>query len=93
MDYKDMNNDEYTITGTKELLDTQDMGLAVGLVSKGYELLELESKSYSKRVTFRFQQETSIDQAAQDYWSGRMQVDAKTYWNEMKNLKTRLYSL
>ena len=93
MDYKNMNNDEYTITETNELLDTQDMGLAVGLVSKGYKLLELESNGYSKRVTFRFQQETSIDQAAQDYWSGRMHVDAKTYWNEMKNLKTRLYSL
>jgi hypothetical protein len=88
-----MNDNEYTITGTKELLDTQDMGLAVGLISKGYELLELESSGYSKRITFRFQQEKSIDEAAQDYWSGRMQVDAKTYWNEMKNLKTRLYSL
>lgn len=77
----------------KRLLDSQDMGLAVALLCKEYQLAELESPNYGARVTFRFVSEDGIEQAAQDYWNGKLEVDAKKYWNEAKNLKTRLYSL
>lgn len=77
-----------------DLLDMQDLGLAIALVSSGYELIELERAPYGKRVTFRFlASNDAIHQSAQDYWSGKLMVDAKTFWNESKNIKTRLYSL
>lgn len=78
---------------TERLLDSQDMGLAIALLCKEYQLAELESPQYGGRVTFRFVAAEGIDQAAQDYWNGKLEVDAKKYWNEAKNLKTRLYSL
>jgi len=78
---------------TERLLDSQDMGLAVALLCKEYQLAELERHQYGGRVTFRFTLDDGIDQAAQDYWNGKLEVDAKRYWNEAKNLKTRLYSL
>lgn len=77
----------------KQLLDSQDMGLAVALLCKEYQLAELERPEYGSRVTFRFILDDGIDQAAQNYWNGKLEVDAKRYWNEAKNLKTRLYSL
>lgn len=77
----------------EQLTDTQDMGLSVALICAGYELVDLESQAAGKRVTFRFKTMSGIDQVAQNYWAGKLSVDAKTYWNETKNLKTRLYSL
>jgi hypothetical protein len=76
-----------------ELMDTQDMGLAVALLCKNYELVDLERPLSGKRITFRFQGKNGLNQAARDYWSGKLLVDPKQYWNESKNLKTRLYSL
>jgi len=77
----------------ERLLDSQDMGLAVALLCKEYQLAELERPQYGGRVTFRFILDDGIDQAAQDYWNGKLEIDAKRFWNEAKNLKTRLYSL
>ncbi len=76
-----------------ELTDTQDMGLAIALLCMSYELISLEGNSRNSRVTFRFLNEAGINEATQEYWSGKLLVSAKSYWNESKNLKTRLYSL
>jgi hypothetical protein len=78
---------------TERLLDSQDMGLAVALLCKEYQLAELERPQHGGRVTFRFILDAGINQAAQDYWNGKLEIDAKRFWNEAKNLKTRLYSL
>lgn len=75
-----------------EFTETQDMGISVALICRGFELLDLRSEGTSKRVVFIFRNSNGIDTAIQDYWSGKLQVDAKLYWNETKNLKTRLYS-
>lgn len=78
----------------KPLIDTEDFGLAIALVCCGYELVGLEQKKQgSSRITFRFASHQNINEDAQKYWSGKLAVDAKSYWNESKNLKTRLYSL
>lgn len=77
----------------KELMDTQDMGLAIALVCCGFQLIQLEKSGINSRVTFRFIAEEEIDQRAQEYWNGTLKVAAKLFWNESKNIKTRLYSL
>jgi hypothetical protein len=76
-----------------ELTNTQDMGLAIALLCMSYELIGLESNHQNKRVTFRFLNQHGIDEVTRDYWSGKLLVSAKNYWNESKNLKTRLYSI
>lgn len=76
-----------------DLIDTQDFGLAVALICKKYDLLDLDKSFGARRITFRFADKPGINQASQDYWNGKLLVDAKTYWSESKNLKTRLYSL
>ena len=69
------------------------MGLAIALLCTGYELVKLGQPESGRRITFEFRPAKGIEQATQDYWSGKLSVDAKRYWNESKNLKTRLYSL
>ena len=77
---------------SSEFTETQDMGISVALICRGFELLDLRSEGTSKRVVFIFRNSNGIEEAIQDYWSGKLRVDAKLYWNETKNLKTRLYS-
>ncbi len=76
-----------------EQFNTQDMGLAVALVCKDFALQDLGPSAGGSRYTFHFEATPGIDEAAQEYWNGKLTVDAKQFWNESKNLKTRLYSL
>jgi len=73
--------------------DTEDFGQAVALLSKGYEIIDMHPKENSRRVVFHFEITPTIERAAQDYWNGKLQVDAKQYQAESKNLKTRLYGV
>ena len=73
--------------------DTEDFGQAAALLSKGYEIIDMHPKENSRRVVFHFAITPTIEQAAQDYWNGKLQVDAKQYQAESKNLKTRLYGV
>lgn len=77
----------------KEHFSTQDMGLAIALLCSDYHLVGLEPPSSGQRITFCFQSTNSIEKTSQNYWDGKLSVDAKNFWNESKNLKTRLYSL
>ena len=70
-----------------------DLGQATALVCSGFEVIDLAPNPDSERVTFYFRQSQKINETAQLYWSGKLSVDAKQYWQEMKNLKTRLYGL
>lgn len=74
------------------IIETQDMGLAIALLCLNYELIELEPPLSGSRITFLFKNKEDIDKSIQSYWNGKLLVDAKRYWNESKNLKTRLYS-
>jgi hypothetical protein len=70
-----------------------DLGQATALICAGFEVIDLTPNPDSDRVTFYFKPSERIAETTQLYWSGKLTVDAKQYWQEMKNLKTRLYSL
>jgi len=72
-----------------------DLGVASALICAGYVLVDISpsDNGESSRVIFYFAQNESVEKTIGDYWAGRLSVDAKQYWQETKNLKTRLYSL
>jgi hypothetical protein len=70
-----------------------DLGLASAIVCKGFEIIDLLPNPDSERVTFCFEPCADLDVIAKRYWSGKLTVDAKRFWQEMKNLKTRLYNI
>ena len=73
--------------------DTEDFGQAVSLLCMGHELIFMHPRENSQRVVFHFEITPTVEQHAQDYWNGKLLVDAKQYWAESKNLKTRLYGV
>jgi hypothetical protein len=81
-----------TMKTNNNLYGTSDMGLSIALICDGYILSGIEKPSHGNRFTFCFQPQKGIRESIEAYWGGRLRVDAKAYWNESKNLKTRLYA-
>ncbi len=70
-----------------------DLGQATALVCTGHQVVDLLPNPNSDRVTFYFEPSNELDKTANAYWTGELTVGAKQYSQEMKNLKSRLYSL
>jgi hypothetical protein len=78
-----------TITQNK-LFSTSDLGLASSLISTNYTLINL-NKLNPKKVLFIFQKDDGIDEVIEDYWSDNLQVSARSYFDNIKMLKSRVY--
>ncbi len=81
-------------TGTTNLNEqflTFDLGLASALTSLGYELLDLD-RANPRKVQFIFKRAKGIDKLTEDYWSNRLMVNARTFFDNQKMLKNRIYS-
>lgn len=68
---------------------TKDLGLASAILAKGIKLLRIERESDICWFIFN---ETDATPVAENYWSGELQIDAKSYNEAMRTLKTRIFS-
>lgn len=74
-----------------DYLYTFDLGAAAALVSAGFQLALLD-KANPRKVQFAFLREAVIDRALDDYWADQLQVNARTFFDNLKMLKNRIYS-
>ena len=72
-------------------IKANDLGLTAALISRGWELLEME-RGESGRVYFVFENSPEINRDIQWYWDDRLRVPARRFVEDMKMLKTRIYS-
>ena len=72
-------------------LSTFDLGAAASLVSAGFLLVSLD-KTNPRKVQFIFRRETGIEKAVDNYWADRLEVKARTFFDNLKMLKNRIYS-
>lgn len=77
-----MMNDDYRTT---------DMGVACALFCVGVILERLEPLD-GNRMVFVFTADERIDDLVQNYWSGKLSVDAQKFFNTIRNIKSRVYS-
>lgn len=70
---------------------TYDLGCSSALVSSGFELVSLD-KSNPKKVQFIFKREIKIDKVVDEYWADKLTVSARTFFDNTKMLKNRIYS-
>lgn len=68
-----------------------DLGACAALVSVGYELISLD-KTNPRKVLFIFQNEHGIEQTVKDYWSDKLQVNARSMFDNIRMLKNQIYS-
>lgn len=74
-----------------EILATFDLGCAVALITANFELLTLDREN-PRKVKFIFRREVGIEKVADDFWSNRLEQKSRSYWDNIKTLKNRLYS-
>lgn len=70
---------------------TYDLGCSAALVSVGYELVSMD-KANPRKVQFIFARREGIDDAVNDYFSDKLQVRARTLFDNVKMMKNRIYS-
>lgn len=76
----------------ENLFSTYDIGLATALMTVGHKLYEMD-RSNPKKACFHFLRVSTIDKAVDDYWVAELKVDARSFFENLKTLKNRIYSI
>jgi hypothetical protein len=69
----------------------RDLGLAAALVSCDFEMLRTDH-AISGPAFFVFTQTPELERAVNDYWADTLDVKARKFFDDIKMLKSRIYS-
>lgn len=72
------------------LIGVSDLGLATAIAL--YHPLEFIDRANPRKAVFVFRKEKSVKETISKYWNGQLNVNALEYFNQLKSIKTRLYS-
>lgn len=78
------------ITMDNKYYQTSDIALAT-IISLSFPLVHITPQSSGKSL-FVFERNKEMEKLIEDYWSGNLKIEPKTYFNQLKTIKTRLYS-
>lgn len=70
---------------------TYDLGVSTALLCADFELLSVK-KDNPRKVLFIFKRENGIEDVANRYFSDRLDVKARSFFDHLKALKNKLYS-
>ena len=69
---------------------TSDLGVAAALLTSGYKLLDVDRTN--RKALFMFEQKANIDKVANSFFTDELRVKARSYFDNVKALKSKLYS-
>lgn len=70
---------------------TYDLGVSAALLCVGFCLLSL-NKADPRKALFVFKREDGIDDSANQYFTDQLHVKARSFFDNIKALKNKLYS-
>lgn len=70
---------------------TYDLGVSAALLCADFELVAVE-RSNPRKALFVFKKESGIEETANSYFSDRLKVKARSFFDHLKALKNKLYS-
>ncbi len=70
---------------------TYDLGVSAALLCAGFELLTVQ-KSDPRKALFLFKKEAGIEEVANKYFGDKLEVKARSFFDNLKALKNKLYS-
>jgi len=74
-----------------EEYQTYDLGCASALVSAGFEIASID-KTNLRKVQFKFHKEIKLEETVEKYWADKLKINARTFFDNVKMLKNRIYS-
>lgn len=69
---------------------TSDLALSTAISL--YFPLDTVDRTNPHKAQFLFKRSEQLDQIIESYWRGELKVEPQTYFNQLKSIKTRLYS-
>ena len=69
---------------------TSDLNLAA-VLSLDVPIEQVDKQNPAK-VQFLFAESRQLRQLVDDYWKGQLRVEPKAFFNQLKNIKTRIYN-
>lgn len=79
-----------TKTETHSPFTTYDLGTAAALLCSDFVLLSLD-RTNPRRVLFIFKYKKRIEETANAYFADRLKLNARSFFDQLKALKSRLY--
>lgn len=70
--------------------EVSDLGLASALSVSDFAIVRVD-KSNPRRVVFVFEKSTGLQEAIEDYFSGKLLVPAEPFFSQIRSLKNRIY--
>lgn len=70
---------------------TYDIGTSTALLCAGFELLSVD-KANPRKALFIFKREDGIENVSTKYFSDKLEVKARSFFDHLKALKNKLYS-
>jgi hypothetical protein len=87
---KSMSNKNVSLDDPDYVFTTYDLGCSTALLCAGFELLDIK-KSNPKKALFTFKRESNIDEVANNYFANKLNVKARSFADNLKALKNKLY--
>ena len=87
---KNTLNENLTTQITKGNYKTSDLSL-ITILSLSFPVKTIE-KTNSKRLLFCFESTKELNKCIENYWAGDLQVEPQKFFNQLKTIKTRIYS-
>ena len=75
----------------QNVFSTYDLGVSAALLCADFELLSVD-KENPRKALFIFQKAAGIEDVADRYFSDRLEIKARSYFDHLKALKNKLYS-
>ena len=73
-----------------DFFQTSDLALAT-VISLSYPL-EVIDKTNPQKAEFLFKRDNQLDQLIESYWRKELKIEPQTFFNQLKFIKSRLYS-
>lgn len=88
-----MNKDVSQNEDGLSVFTTYDLGVSAALLTAGYKLHRLDRiHARDRRVLFVFEHKQGIEDAASRFFTDQLRVKARSYFDNLKALKSKLYS-
>ena len=72
-----------------DLFITSDLCLSAVLLCLGFRIEEIEKNQ--PKSSFLFKRMKGIDEAIRGFWAGELKLEPKSFFNCIKEIKSRLY--
>lgn len=71
--------------------ESADLSLIATLVALGYNLDGIDRNNSSRAILY-IKRDKQLDEIVQAFWAHSLKVDPLTYFNCLKEIKTRIYN-